>query len=137
MGCERFAHVGKTTTKTAWLLDRDAVAPSDQVPAHLVDAARTEAHREGAVLAPVAGLARMEHIRRDSTRRSNRVDYLALSTDRTHAFLVELKTAPTSLGNKQLAFSAVPRSGGIGSEPKSTRYAGLDGFVCAKSRGTP
>ena len=53
-------------------------------------------------------------IRRDSTRRSNRVDYLALSTDRTRAFLVELKTEPTSLGNKQLDFLRCAEKRGMG-----------------------
>ena len=41
-------------------------------------------------------------IRKDETRRSYKADYLAVSTRRTHAFLVELKTDMNSLDTEQL-----------------------------------
>ena len=41
-------------------------------------------------------------IRKDETKRSYKADYLAVSTRRTHAFLVELKTDMNSLDIEQL-----------------------------------
>ena len=53
------AHVGETVAETGGLLDRDAIAPSNEVPAHLVDAAGGEADRERAVGILLHRLARV------------------------------------------------------------------------------
>ena len=58
---ERLAHPGQTDAKTKGLLDRDALPPREEVPAHLVDATRLEAYRERAVIVALDGLVRMEH----------------------------------------------------------------------------
>ena len=54
------ANFGETPPETCRALDRDALAPGHEVPAHLVDPVRAEAHGDGAVLVPVAGLGRVE-----------------------------------------------------------------------------
>ena len=60
MGCERLAHPGEASAEAWGVFYGDACAPSHEVPAHLVDSARPEAHRDGAVLVPIAGLGRVE-----------------------------------------------------------------------------
>ena len=57
------AHLGQVLAEFGGLLDCDAFAPRDQVPAHLVEAAGLEAHRQGFVLVLDGGLVRMEEER--------------------------------------------------------------------------
>ena len=57
------AHVGQVLAELGGLYDGDAFAPRDQVPAHLVDAAGLETHRQGFVLVLDGGLVRMEEER--------------------------------------------------------------------------
>ena len=60
MRSERCAHPGQAVAQPDGLLNGDALAPSDQMPAHLVDAAGLEAHRERAVAVLFDGLVRVE-----------------------------------------------------------------------------
>ena len=57
---QRLADLGQATAKASRFLDGDAVPPGEEVPAHLVDAARLEADREGSVVVALDGLVRVE-----------------------------------------------------------------------------
>ena len=58
------AHLGEVPAKAERFFDGDALAPGEEVPAHLVDAARLEAHGEGSVLVALRGVIRVEDERR-------------------------------------------------------------------------
>ena len=60
MRCQRFAHLGETLAKTDGFHDGNAVPPGEEVPAHLVEAARLESDRERSVVVCLRGLVRVE-----------------------------------------------------------------------------
>ena len=66
---ERRAHPGQPPAKARGPLHRDALSPREEVPAHLVDAARLEAHRQRAIVVLGHGLVRMEEECRRIRRR--------------------------------------------------------------------
>ena len=69
MYSDSLAHLGETSAKTSWRFDHDALAPSDEVPAHLVDSTRPESYRQCSIFVPGARLARMEEEVRRIARR--------------------------------------------------------------------
>ena len=60
---KRIAHFSQFSAQTDGFLDGDAVAPGDQVPAHLKGTARLEADRQGAVCMFLDRLVRVENKR--------------------------------------------------------------------------